>query len=62
MILRIGGDEQIKSAMNQTKERTVLLKRPVNIYIYYLTAWDGDHFRKDVYGRDEMKEKLFVFD
>jgi murein L,D-transpeptidase YcbB/YkuD len=56
------GDEQIKSAMNQTKERTVLLKRPVNIYIYYLTAWDGDHFRKDVYGRDEMKEKLFVFD
>lgn len=53
------GEEQIRDAMNRTTERTVALKRPVNVYIYYLTAWGGEHFRKDVYGRDESKKNWF---
>jgi murein L,D-transpeptidase YcbB/YkuD len=53
------GNEQIRAAMSRNTEQTVVLRRPVNVYIYYLTAWGGDHFRKDVYGRDESKKKLF---
>lgn len=52
-------EENIRSAMKLTNERTVLLKRPVKIYLYYLTAWGSKHFRKDIYGRDDNKERLF---
>jgi murein L,D-transpeptidase YcbB/YkuD len=53
------GDEQILESMALTEEKVVSLKRPVRVYIYYLTAWEGDHFRKDVYGRDQNKKHLF---
>lgn len=50
-------DEQITKAMNQKQEKTVVLKTPVGVYLYYLTAWstpDGIiQFREDVYNRDE---------
>lgn len=53
------GDEQIQNAMALDEELVVSLKRPVQVYIYYLTAWEGDHFRKDVYDRDKNKKRLF---
>ena len=51
--------ERVKAATNLDRERTVLLKRPVKVYLYYLTAWGGENFRKDIYGRDERKIKWF---
>lgn len=48
--------DAIKTAMHSDKERIVKLKNPVDVYIFYLTAWsDGNHlhYRQDVYGRDE---------
>jgi L,D-transpeptidase YcbB len=48
--------EHIKSAMSSRTERTVSLKKPVDVYIFYLTAWsDGKqvYYRHDIYGRDE---------
>jgi L,D-transpeptidase YcbB len=51
-------DELISAAMNQKQEKTVILKQPVEVYIYYLTAWGNGnntvHFRYDVYTRDEQ--------
>ena len=47
----------IRDAMKQDKEQTVLLKLPVDVMLVYLTAWtdgkDRVQFRKDVYQRDE---------
>lgn len=48
--------DSIKAAMNSEKEKIVSLKKPVEVYIYYLSSWsDGKsmHYRKDVYGRDK---------
>jgi L,D-transpeptidase YcbB len=48
--------EDIKSAMSASSERTVSLKNPVDVYIFYLTAWsDGKqvYYRHDIYGRDQ---------
>jgi murein L,D-transpeptidase YcbB/YkuD len=48
--------EDIKKAMSASTERTVSLKNPVDVYIFYLTAWsDGNqvYYRQDVYGRDQ---------
>ena len=48
----------IRKAMQQNKEQTVILKIPVDVVITYLTAWsdgkDRIQFRKDVYRRDEL--------
>lgn len=48
---------QIKTFIDQGKERTVKLLNPIEVHIVYLTAWasnDGTvSFRKDVYGRDQ---------
>jgi L,D-transpeptidase YcbB len=47
--------DSIKVAMHADKEKVVSLKRPVEVYIFYLTAWsDGQHvyYRRDIYGRD----------
>jgi len=48
--------DNIRNAMQQTKEQTVYLKTSVNVEVIYLTAWiDGkDHvqFRNDVYHND----------
>ncbi|PKP49185.1 MAG: murein L,D-transpeptidase [Bacteroidetes bacterium HGW-Bacteroidetes-11] len=54
--------ERIRQSMNSGSERTVVLKSPVGVYIYYLTAWGGSdgkiHYRSDIYERD--KEMLKV--
>jgi L,D-transpeptidase YcbB len=51
-------EEKIKSAMNSSVEKTVILKSSVGIYLYYLTAWatnNGEiHYRSDIYDRDEV--------
>ena len=47
----------IRTAMQQTKEQTVLLKVPVDVMVVYLTAWtdgkDRVQFRNDIYQNDE---------
>ena len=47
----------IRTAMQQTTEQTVLLKVPVDVMVVYLTAWtdgkDRIQFRNDVYKSDE---------
>ncbi|TVP52701.1 MAG: murein L,D-transpeptidase [Mongoliibacter sp.] len=49
-------EEQIRSAMRQSKERTVLLDRKIPVVVLYLTYWantKGDvFFRRDIYQRD----------
>jgi murein L,D-transpeptidase YcbB/YkuD len=48
--------EEIKTAMYANRERTVVLKNPVDVYIFYLTAWSDGYsinYRQDVYGRDQ---------
>lgn len=49
--------ENIRTAMQQPKEQTVLLKVPVDVMVIYLTAWtdgkDRVQFRNDVYKSDE---------
>ena len=57
--------EKINSAMNQTKETVVTLKKPVPVFIMYYTAWVDDNgmlnFRDDIYGHDKkMAAKMFV--
>jgi murein L,D-transpeptidase YcbB/YkuD len=50
-------EERINNAMHKNNEQTVVLKSPVGVYIYYLTAWSTPneqiHFREDVYKRDD---------
>jgi len=65
-------DSLIHQAMNNNKERTVVLKTPVDIYIYYLTAWVDNfgivQYRSDIYNNDvdilaalgERKNSIFV--
>lgn len=48
--------ENVLSAMRLKNERVVTLRRPVQVYIYYMTAWSDEkhtHYRNDVYNRDE---------
>ena len=49
--------DNIRTAMQQTKEQTVVLKVPVDVMVVYLTAWtdgkDRIQFRNDVYNNDE---------
>jgi murein L,D-transpeptidase YcbB/YkuD len=51
-------------AMQQDKEQTVRLKKPVEVVLTYLTAWtDGSdriQFRKDIYQRDEILMKALI--
>jgi len=48
--------DKIRTAMQQTREQTVLLKVPVDVMVVYLTAWtdgkDRIQFRNDVYQND----------
>lgn len=50
--------EQILNTIQRETEQTVLLRKPVDVVLIYLTAWtDGDgriQLRKDVYHQDEM--------
>jgi len=49
-------EEKIREAMNSGRERTVVLKTKVGVYLYYLTAWGSKdgllHYRYDIYERD----------
>jgi len=48
---------QIKIVIDEGKERTVNLVKPIQVHIVYLTAWASDdglaYFRKDIYNRDQ---------
>lgn len=50
-------DEQIRTAMRQDRERTVLLNRKIPVVIFYLTYWSDPNgqvfFRRDIYNRDK---------
>jgi L,D-transpeptidase YcbB len=50
--------ERIRNAMLRNKAQNVRLKTPVDVVVFYLTAWtDGNgrvQFRKDIYNRDEL--------
>ncbi len=57
--------EKIVDAMNQTKQKLVILKDPVPVFIIYYTAWvddDGElNFRDDIYNHDgELMKKMFL--
>ena len=50
--------ESILAAMDQQKEKTVRLRRPIPVYFLYSTAWVDEEgtlqFRDDLYGRDAL--------
>lgn len=52
----IWNNELVEQAMFSDKEQTVVLKKPINVSIFYLTAWGTPgkrvQFRKDIYDRD----------
>ncbi|HEY6435536.1 MAG TPA: hypothetical protein VIY47_03025, partial [Ignavibacteriaceae bacterium] len=55
---------KIVDAMNSGKEKYVVLKEAVPVFIGYFTAWldsnDELNFRDDIYGHDaRMAEKMF---
>lgn len=51
-------EERIRQAMNAKSERTVVLKNPAGVYLYYLTAWADArgivNYRTDIYDRDRV--------
>lgn len=56
---------RMDTAMNNTKETWVSLKKSVPVVIAYFTAWTDKYgtinFRKDIYGHDaKLADKLFV--
>ena len=56
--------EKMNEAMSVSKEKWVLLKEPVPVFITYFTAWvDSEgflNFRNDIYGHDnKMSKQLF---
>jgi murein L,D-transpeptidase YcbB/YkuD len=52
----------LEEAFASGQEQPVTLRRPVAVYLVYLTAWAGEdgavHFRPDLYGRDDMLAAL----
>ncbi len=57
--------EAINTAMNSGKEKTVMVKKPIPVLIYYYTAWVDDngllHFRDDIYNHDTpLAQRLFM--
>lgn len=57
---------QVDSIVNSGKRRVVKLEEPVAVHVVYLTAWvnkDGSvHYRRDVYGRDEILSAALAVD
>jgi murein L,D-transpeptidase YcbB/YkuD len=47
---------RLKTAIASGRQRAVILRQPVDVFLVYFTAWVDDagkvHFRNDVYGRD----------
>lgn len=58
--------ERIRAAMGRGVEQTVRLAEPLSVHLLYWTAWfseDGTvHFRRDVYGRDEVVSRGLAAD
>ena len=57
--------EKIVSAMNQTSEKSVMLKESIPVFIIYYTAWVDEkglvNFRDDVYQHDkDLIGKMFL--
>jgi murein L,D-transpeptidase YcbB/YkuD len=54
--------DRLEEAFASGQEQPVTLRRPVAVYLVYLTAWAGEdgavHFRPDLYGRDDMLAAL----
>ncbi|MEX3008603.1 murein L,D-transpeptidase [Hoeflea sp. TYP-13] len=54
----------IDRIVNSGKRRVVRLENPLPVHVVYLTAWvnkDGSvHYRRDVYGRDEILSKALA--
>ena len=50
--------QKVRNTFAQTDRKIVKLKKPIPVHITYLTSWANKdmsvHFRKDVYGRDEL--------
>jgi murein L,D-transpeptidase YcbB/YkuD len=53
--------ERLAALRDGGTERVVSLDEPIPVHVHYITAWvnkDGTvHFRRDVYGRDELLDK-----
>jgi murein L,D-transpeptidase YcbB/YkuD len=53
--------EKIESEIRTGKSQSIVLPRPIPVYLVYFTAWVDDQgdtqFRQDVYGRDEALEQ-----
>ncbi|ADZ71163.1 L,D-transpeptidase family protein [Polymorphum gilvum] len=57
-----------RAALDRAKasgdRQVITLRRPIPVHLTYLTAWmnkDGStHFRKDIYGRDEVLQKALA--
>ena len=48
--------QKVQSTINSGEQETIILKKPINVHILYLTSWveNGQvHFRKDLYERDQ---------
>jgi murein L,D-transpeptidase YcbB/YkuD len=56
--------ESIESAMSSRIEKFVPLKKPIPVYVVYLTGFvDADgllNFSKDVYGRDVQLKRMIL--
>ena len=57
---------EIDSITASGKRKVVKLEAPIPVHVVYLTAWvnkDGSiHYRRDVYGRDEILAEALVAD
>jgi murein L,D-transpeptidase YcbB/YkuD len=53
-------EEKIQKVIETGREQTVILPKPINVHILYLTAWTENgqiHFRTDLYQRDPAVAK-----
>lgn len=57
-------DEKIDQAMHAGREQFVAVKKPVPVFIVYLTAWSDRegrlNLRKDIYGRDSRLSSMLM--
>jgi murein L,D-transpeptidase YcbB/YkuD len=56
--------KRLTEALASSERQVVILKKPVPVYLVYLTAWaeeDGEvHFREDIYGRDRELQTIIA--
>jgi murein L,D-transpeptidase YcbB/YkuD len=57
-------DAKITLAMNAGKEKTIILKETIPVFIAYFTSWVGRdgtlNFRKDIYDRDHNLLEMII--